>query len=48
MFFLSGDSLPLNGDEIMIEADNPTPSEYAADSVLIKHGFNNVGGVADS
>jgi hypothetical protein len=49
MFFLAGDSTISSGDdvgdEIMIEADIPSASQFAADSVNIRHGFNNVGGV---
>ena len=46
IFFASGSNPGANGNEIILEADNPSPTQFTADSVSIHHGFNNVGGAA--
>jgi len=46
LFFASGATPGSDGNEIILEADNPSPTQFAADSVPIHHGFDNVGGAA--
>jgi hypothetical protein len=45
MFFVSGDTASSgnNANEILLETDVPSTSQFAADSVPIHHGFNNIG-----
>jgi hypothetical protein len=47
MFFVAGDSSN-DGNELLLETDIPSTSQFAADSVPIHHGFNNIGGVPQS
>jgi hypothetical protein len=47
MFFVAGDSSG-NGNEMLLETDIPSSTQFAADSVPIHHGFNNIGGVPQS
>jgi len=44
IFFVSGDTTGSHGNEIIVETDVPSTTQYAADSVPIHHGFDNVGG----
>lgn len=48
MFFVSGSNTQNDGNEIMMETDIPSANQLATDSVSIHHGFNNIGGVANS
>jgi hypothetical protein len=43
MFFLSGTNTGNDGNEIIIEADHPSASQLAADSVPIHNGLSNIG-----
>jgi len=43
IFFVSGSNSGNDGDEIIIEADHPSPSQLAADSVPIHNGVSNIG-----
>lgn len=45
LFFVSGDTTGSHGNLLILEADNPSASQFAADSIPIHHGFDNIGGL---